>query len=326
MRILFVDDQPNILNMLSLMMKKEGFEVMTATSAKEAFGVLHLDDPAFDKACVDLIMMDIQMPHMDGIEACRKIKSTERYRDVPVLMLTAMEDARHLQMAFSAGAWDYITKPFKKVELQVRIQSFLKLKTDMEQRKTRELELLETTKQLESANHILENLSAMDHLTGLANRRTFDQDVLMEWKRAQRDRNPLSILLIDVDFFKSYNDTYGHLAGDDALIQIAKVLKAVLKRPGDIVARYGGEEFAAVLPDTDETGAAKIAEEMRSKILSKKILHENSPHKRISVSVGIATSIPTPTCSPEELIARADQALYAAKDKQRNTICIYGQE
>ncbi len=322
MRILFVDDQPDILKMLSLMMKKEGFEVMTATSAKEAFGVLHLEDPAVDKACVDLIMMDIQMPNMDGIEACRRIKASERYRDIPVLMLTAMEDARHLQMAFSAGAWDYITKPFKKTELQVRIESFLRLKTEMEHRKSRELELLETTKQLESANHILENLSAMDHLTGLANRRTFDQDVLMEWKRGQREKNPLSILLIDVDFFKPYNDTYGHLAGDQALIQISKTLKSVLKRPGDIVARYGGEEFAAVLPDTDEKGALKIAEEMRSKILSKKILHENSPHKRISVSIGIATTIPIPQSCPEELISQADQALYCAK-KKRNIVCVY---
>lgn len=187
--------------------------------------------------------------------------------------------------------------------------------------KERTKDLNEALEKLASANKLLEQLSFIDGLTGIANRRHFDELAKLEWKRALRDKQPLSLAMIDIDFFKTYNDTYGHQAGDDCLKKVANAFKSVLTRETDTIARYGGEEFVTILPNTDINGANAVTEEMRAKIESLGITHEKSSvHKWVTISIGVASMIPNTKFSLQTLIANADKALYAAKHKGRNQI------
>jgi|GEM_PF-2763788 len=180
----------------------------------------------------------------------------------------------------------------------------------------------ELYQQLEVANQELHRLASLDGLTQLANRRRFDEYLAQEWRRMAREKTPLSIILCDIDFFKLYNDTYGHQAGDDCLQKVARALQDAIKRPADLVARYGGEEFAVILPNTKAEGAMQVAEIIRSAIAALKIFHLNSPlNQQITLSVGVATIIPSPYSSPANLIAAADQALYQAKAQGRDQCC-----
>ena len=192
-------------------------------------------------------------------------------------MVTAKAEGVDLKSAFDAGAVDYVTKPVKKIEFLTRIRSVLRLKHEMDKRKARERELLEMTQELDRANQRLKYLSYIDELTDIANRRYFEENFDQEWNRAMRYSRSLALVMIDIDMFKNYNDTYGHKEGDVCLRKVATALKHTLKRPGDFVARYGGEEFITVLPDTDITGAAAIAESMRSDVRSLRIEHDGNP-------------------------------------------------
>jgi diguanylate cyclase (GGDEF)-like protein len=195
------------------------------------------------------------------------------------------------------------------------------LDSDFQQLKGYAAELDQIRRQLLETNQQLERLSTLDTLTGLANRRRFDESLRQEWRRAARDGVPLSLLFCDIDFFKGYNDSYGHLAGDECLVRVAEVLRSTFNRPGDLAARYGGEEFVLILADTNEEGAVRLAEKLRTKIESLAIPHRGSPiGSRLTISLGVATVVPTPRGGAEELIARADAALYAAKQEGRNRV------
>jgi diguanylate cyclase (GGDEF)-like protein len=187
-----------------------------------------------------------------------------------------------------------------------------------------QLKLLELrTRQLEQANHDLRRLSYLDGLTGVANRRRFEEAVDLEWRRACRAGTSLSLIMIDTDFFKPFNDAYGHQRGDDCLVLIANALRYALNRPGDMVARYGGDEFMILIPGTDVEGAAEMAEAMRVRVEAMEITHESSPDgKIVTISLGVATSYPTLGFSSGELVAAADAALYRAKDEGRNRFVI----
>jgi diguanylate cyclase (GGDEF)-like protein len=323
-RILIVDDSLDSQLLIKSILKYAGYtELLIANSAIEAFKQLGMDNPASVSTDIDLILMDIVMPEMDGIEACRLIKSFEYLRDVPIIMVTATVQTKDkdLQMAFAAGAIDYIIKPLNKVELLARVSSALRLKREIDHRKAREQELLNAKLQLEELNQVLQRLSSLDGLTGIANRRHFDLVLKQEWRRTIRDATSLSLVLIDVDFFKAYNDTYGHQMGDDCLKQVANLLKGVLKRPTDLIARYGGEEFVALLPKTDTEGAAALAEEMRAGVEALGIAHARSQvTDRVTISLGVATVVPNRDSSYAELVTEADQALYQAKQEGRNRI------
>jgi len=183
------------------------------------------------------------------------------------------------------------------------------------------LKLEETNQQLEEANKALQQLTIIDGLTGIANRRHFDQVLDKEWRRALREQKSLSLILSDIDFFKNYNDYYGHLEGDDCLKQVAKLLRDTARRPGDLVARYGGEEFAIVLPDTISENASKLAEKIRRDILSLRIPHNRSLISRyVTLSLGIASAIPASNLTPKSLIEAADRSLYKAKNEGRNRV------
>lgn len=328
MSILIVDDSSKSRDLLKSMLESAGYTgLLTAESAHEAFKLLGMSEGRGVITGIDLILMDTLMPGMDGIEACSFIKATEHLRDIPIIILTAKAEVENLQLAFAAGAIDYITTPPNKVELLARVRSVLRLKHEMDRRKAHEQELLEVTKQLAEANQTLLRLSAIDGLTGIANRRRFEEFLDLEWRRMLREAMPLSLILLDIDFFKAYNDTYGHLGGDDCLKQVAKALTGTLSRPRDLVARYGGEEFVVVLPGTHAKGAAFVAETLRTKVEALNIPHIHSPvNDRVTISLGVATVIPSRNSSPEMLIAAADQALYQAKQEGRNRIHIRAEE
>ena len=319
MSILIVDDDTNIRRVLSLRLQAEGFDVDSVESAEMALHRLNHPDPPEQDSDVDLILMDNLMPDLSGIEACRRLKSNPVTRDIPVIIMTAASDIENLRQAFDAGAMDYLSKPFNKVEMTVRIGSALRLKHEIDQRKQHERELMKTTEKLQLANANLKRLSTHDSLTGLYNRRYFDSALSKEYKRAKRSRRPISLIMIDIDWFKDFNDRYGHQAGDDCLRTIAREFGTVINRSHDLVARYGGEEFAIVLPDTPEVGALELAEDLRSHIASLNIraaMDKGAPG--VTISLGVASLVPDMNSEPEQLISAADSALYNAKRLGRN--------
>ena len=325
MSILIVDDSPDVHFQLKFFLNSNGYQKLTfAQSASEAYACLEIvkQEPAGNK--FDLILMDIVMPEIDGIEACRRIKKCENLKDIPIIMVTGKTDIEYLQIAFSEGAVDYITKPINKTELLARVRSVLRLKHEIDHRKAREMELLEVTRQLEAANQMLMHLSFSDALTGVANRRSFEKLYRKEWGRVARHSRPMSLIMADIDCFKLFNDSHGHQHGDECIKQVAKALRNALKRPGDFVARYGGEEFVVVLPDTELEGACQVAENIRINIDALKIaFQESHVCDRVTISMGIATMIPDLDSKSDILIDYADKALYLAKNEGRNRVKIF---
>lgn len=292
--VLAVDDQAsNILTIYELF--KGEYEVCAATSGEDAFAFCRKRRP-------DLILLDVGLPGMDGYEVCRRLKADMATREIPIVFVTASGDPVAEVKALDYGAADFIAKPYheKIVKARVRAQMALKLQTDQ-----------------------LRAFATTDGLTGLANRRRFDQALEDEWRRAIRDQAALSLLMLDVDRFKLFNDGYGHLAGDQCLRSISTTIKSFARRPGDIAARYGGEEIVVLLPRGDEAFVAKTAESVRRSIEALAIPHAGNADCGgiVTASIGTATLRPHEDgLGPGSLVARADEMLYEAKRTGRNRV------
>ena len=317
MIILVVDDSETSRIILKTILNYAGYtDLLMAGSARSALDILNESTQDEGGPKVDLILMDIVMPGMTGIEATRAIKADGRWRDIPIIMVTVRNEEDSLEEAFEAGAIDYIGKPVSRTELRARVRSVLKMKEEMDRRKAREREL-------ESLTRKLDLLSKRDGLTGVPNRRSFDETLQLEWRRARRIKGSLAALMIDIDFFKKYNDTYGHRQGDQCLKTIAKTIQDALKRPGDFVARYGGEEFVVLLPGTGEKGAYKIGREIQEGLAGLAIVHQTSDvSDYVTVSIGVSSIVPDGANEPEIIISTSDEALYEAKKSGRNRISI----
>ncbi len=323
MSILIVDDSLVSRTFIGDLLNEVGYqELILCESIEEAYTTIGFNDPETTRTDLDLVLLDINLPGKSGIDACREISEHEVFCDIPIIVISGADHLDGLEAAFSAGASDYITKPPSHTELLARIRSALRLKTEMNQRKAREEDLLILNERLAELNRELERLSTTDSLTGLANRRSFNEFLSREWLREQRERQPFSVVMIDIDHFKKYNDHYGHLEGDVCLQKVAWALQGALCRPGDLLARYGGEEFVAILPHTDLQGAVELAETMHEKIRELHLKHEDSPvSSHLTISAGIASVIPNQRLSPSQVMAMADKALYEAKQSGPKPEC-----
>lgn len=270
---------------------------------------------------VNLLILDLDVG-AESLDFLRQIKSDIRYKDIPVIVTSESDFQQHVRTAYAFGANDFIRKPINRNEAKARIHASLRLNHEIDRRKARENEITEIANQLRDLTQVLMKLSLIDQLTGVANRRAFDQTTDQEFKRARRNRRPFSILLFDVDHFKLFNDTYGHQAGDLCLRQVAQEVLNTIKRPGDMLARYGGEEFSIILPDTDAAGARVIGERVLEGIAALNIRHENNTAAPwVTVSVGASTySGYDPQAECKALIELADKALYEAKRTGRNRV------
>lgn len=273
-----------------------------------------------------VILQDLLMPGVDGLQLLAAFREAPSLRDVPIIMLSTRDDPGIKSAAFAAGANDYLVKLPDVIEMVARIRYHSRSYIAMQQRDEAFRALRESQQQLLDANITLHQLMNSDGLTSLSNRRHFDEYLDMEWRRAQREDGLISLLMIDVDHFKPYNDNLGHLAGDDALRRVARCLKEACSRPADLVARYGGEEFVMVLPGTGAGGARLIGEKIRRDVQALAIPHHGmGADYALTISVGVATLQPQAGQASLELVDLADNALYQAKHNGRNQVAVVAQ-
>ena len=288
--ILIVDDDINSIRMLSHVLKDFG-RILFATSGEKALEIAKDQKP-------DLILLDVEMSPMDGYEVCRALKHDDACNNCAIVFMTANVGMEVEIACLDAGAVDFIPKPFNPPVVQARVRTHLRLKHN---------------------SAVLESLAQHDAMTGLYNRGYFNQAIESEYRRLQRHQQPLGIALVDIDYFKNYNDSYGHIAGDVTLTAVAKALELATKRPGELVARYGGEEFVVLLPQVDKSILLQYGLMLCETVRALQIPHvaSNCSH-HITISVGLSLTTPSHDTSPSVLLEQADRALYQAKKNGRN--------
>lgn len=320
--ILIVDDSNFILQFLEHNLKSAGYKRIHSLTNGEAVFTFLRENEKYKE--VDLILMDVFMGKLNGIEVCKKLKRDPFLKEIPVIIMTSNASEAILQNSFSAGAFDYIPKPIRKTELLARVSSAINLKQQMDKVKEREKELIGVKNKLELVNRELARIVSLDSLTGIPNRRAFDETIETEWKHAYEQDHHLSLIIIDIDYFKQFNDTYGHQAGDECLQLVAYEIRQSLKGSVDFAARYGGEEFAVILPNTDLTTALNVAETIRSHITKLQIPNKKATSTEgiLTISLGVSAMKPRNTTENNwtKLIRYADDALYLAKDNGRNIV------
>jgi len=313
-RVLLVDDQPMIAEAVRRMLASHpDIAFHTVTRAEDACRAALALHPT-------VILQDLVMPGTDGFDLIRAYRAEPALADVPVIVLSAKEEASLKAIGFAVGANDYLVKLPDQLELVARIRHHSRGYISGLQRDAAYRSLRASQQNLARANLELQKLAALDGLTGIANRRRFDEALRLEWQRGRRQKTSLSLLLCDVDHFKLYNDHFGHPAGDLCLKKTAAVLTGQLKRPADLAARYGGEEFAILLPDTSMDGALQLAEGCRGALDRLALPHPNSHHGTVTMSMGAASTVPGGHMTLETLVAQADEALYEAKRSGRNRV------
>jgi len=292
-KLLVVDDLTVNIEVMRQIFATD-FQLVSATSGAQALALCKDNPP-------DLVLLDIVMPEMDGFEVCKRLKADPATRNIPIIFVTAHTDSAQETRGLEAGAVDFISKPVNPAVVRARVKTHLMLKFQSD---------------------LMRKLVFLDGLTGVYNRRYFDQQLTMEMARAVRNHSPLALIMLDVDFFKVYNDRYGHLAGDDCLREIASTLQEGLRRPADLVARYGGEEFGCILPETHFEDAMVIAAELETRVRAAQIPNEESnAAKVVTISLGVAGRGSSTTTNANDLLALADVQLYKAKHSGRGRVC-----
>ncbi|MCT7650129.1 diguanylate cyclase [Aliarcobacter butzleri] len=293
--ILIVDDMTTNLLLLSDLLKDD-YNIKISKSGTKALEILNAPND------IDLVLLDIEMPDINGYEVCKELKNNNKTKNLPIVFITAKNSEEDEEFALNLGAIDYITKPFSKAILKLRLKNHLelKLKTDL-----------------------LEQLSMYDGLTNIRNRRFFDEAFETTFLEIKRENKNLAVMMIDIDFFKPYNDNYGHGKGDEALKKVAFALQSTIKRPTDLVARYGGEEFVILLKDIDKPGLETVAKNLLEAVRDLKITHDFSKVANfITVSIGISYYNTNKDITKIELLIKADETLYKVKNSGRNNFSI----
>ncbi|GAA5139058.1 GGDEF domain-containing response regulator [Thalassotalea piscium] len=286
-KILIVEDQPmNVVLLQSIL--SSYYQVSAVESGEDAINECRTNMP-------DLILLDIQLTGISGVEVCQHLKSDPRTKDIPIIFITSLQE--HEDFFWEAGGVDFIPKPISYKTVFNRVKSHLTLKLQRDKIKA---------------------LAFLDSLTGIYNRRYFDTHLAQTELISQRNDDDYALLLIDIDFFKQFNDTYGHINGDIALVKVAETIVRTLNRPSDFVARFGGEEFAVVLPSTNLNGGKLIAEKIIENILALNLTHGSSPFKRLTISIGLTTY--RNLDNNNKIIQQADENLYSAKRSGRNQV------
>jgi diguanylate cyclase (GGDEF)-like protein len=291
--ILVVDDDPLIIQVVYKLLG-ENYTVLMATNSEQAIKVC-------EKSMPDLVLLDVMMPGINGLETCQVMKNNPQLSNIPVIFMTSLQSQDDENECWQAGGVDFIQKPIKPMTLVNRVKTHIINKHQAD---------------------LLTKFAYTDSLTAISNRRYFDKRLEEQHALSKRDKNPLSLLLIDIDLFKQYNDSKGHLAGDDVLCAVAKCLQNCGQRPSDICARFGGEEFALILPDTSEQGAIEVAKNILKSVAKLNIEHPNSIEPYLTVSIGIASTVFESTT---DFIDEADKQLYLSKQNGRNCFSISSQ-
>lgn len=301
MNILLVEDSATLRHKMCSYITTAGHKPVVTSSGEEALQIL-------EHTPFDMVIMDVEMPGLDGFETTRLIR--ESYDNwIPIIFVTGKNDDVDFRDGIEVGGDDYLIKPVSEIILHAKIRAMERI--------------INMRDQLNSLNRELVELSERDGLTKLYNRRTFDERASELWRQATRTKEPLSILIMDIDHFKDYNDYYGHQAGDECIIKVAHTIRASLSRPTDLLARYGGEEFIILLPDTHEDGAYHVAERIRESIWALNIPHRASPtHNKVSISIGGAVVSHTAGTRMHDQVNAADKALYVSKQNGRNRVTI----
>ena len=293
--ILVVDDMTTTLLLLHDLLK-DTYEVKIAKSGTKALEILESPND------IDLILLDVEMPDINGYDVCKRIKNNETIKNILIIFITGRTSQEDEEYGLNLGAIDYITKPFNKAIVKLRIKNYLNLKIK---------------------NDMLEKLSMYDGLTNIRNRRYFDETFEKTFSEIKRDKKSLAVLMIDIDFFKPYNDNYGHGQGDETLRKVAKALEKTIKRASDFVARYGGEEFVILLKDINKDGVEAVANNLLNAVRELKITHEFSKIENyVTVSIGVSYYNSSSDITKLELLLKADEALYNVKNSGRNNFAI----
>jgi two-component system, chemotaxis family, response regulator WspR len=311
--VLLIDDQPIVAAAIRKMLNAEsGMVFHYCQDPSTALQV------AADKH-VTVILQDLIMDGVSGFDMLERFRANPATANIPIIVLSSKEDPRDKREAFEKGSNDYLVKIPDKIELIARIRAHSKSYMLQKERDAAFQALQTMQRELEAKNLQLEKISSSDGLTGIANRRRFNEALSSEWQRARRNRGLLGIILMDVDYFKKYNDSYGHLQGDDCLRRVAAALELAVKRPADLVARYGGEEFVVLVPETDAAGVAHVAEHLRVAVSELQIPHGGSDVSPfVSISLGSVVVSPTTEDGELQMIEDADKALYQSKRAGRN--------
>ncbi len=292
-KLLIVDDEPGNIEVLIALLHSD-FKVQVANNGEKALNIIMSENPP------DVVLLDVHMPGIDGYEVCRRMQADLNARKIPVIFITVNISEQDEIKGFEVGAVDYVTKPFNPVIVKARVQTHAELK---------------------KYRDYLENQSLRDGLTNIPNRRRFDEYLASAWDWASRISSSISLIMLDIDYFKKYNDLYGHQEGDLCLIAVARTLESTLRRKIDLIARYGGEEFACILPFTDMDGAIKIAEQFHENIHSLQIPHaESLVGPFVTISAGVACVTASKDLSPDSITRAADKALYNAKELGRDRV------